>query len=190
MKKIVSREWHIANTENYMKTPTRQDICGDNEDLQKAYDHLFFSWNAEDFFRAFSQLFSECIEIGGEPTIITVLRKGLGNYSKLLSDPDVTYFPHERLTGFLTGCFEEASSLCCYSVEDEQTEEHWDILNDLPLSLWRHNRGGLRVVKSDVQDEEFYRILYIKVVPNNMKLVMKRFSHEKALLAGPMANRN
>ena len=179
----------IVPKTHYVSTAQKDDICSGNQSLLDAYDHLHMQWlGVDELIRRFSHLYADVIHFDNSPVVSTSLEYGLKAYSNKLSISDQKTYPHDRLKCFLIGCFYKAKKLCRFIVNDRQSGESWTINNEIPLSIWRFNRNNLEVKKDDIDEAEFTQRLYQKVTPNNMKLAMKRFNHEAAIVACALDN--
>lgn len=181
-------KWSIVVTNtHYVKTPEKDELCCGNQDLIDAYDHLHIQWiGADEFIRRFSHLFTDYVRYEDMPAVTTVLQNGLMAYAELLQKTDKHYYPHERLKNFLVGCFARAKNVCRFVVIDKVEGEKWSLFHEMPLSLWRFNRTDLDIQEFDIDQDDFAELLYKKVVPENMKLAMRRFKHEAAIMAGDL----
>lgn len=186
----IDNRWSILVTNTHcMRTPKKKDICGANPELLDAYDHLVFQWTSmEDLINSFSHMFTDLVRYDNVPAVNTVFRNGIQAYADLLKKDEKHYYPHERLKTFLTGCFSSAKDTCRFVVVDKKAGERWSLGNEVPLSLWRSNRENLEVEYFEIDKEDFSQLLYSKVLPNNMKLAMRRFNHETAIVGGDLDN--
>jgi len=185
-------KWSIVvKKTNFIKTPDKHEVCDRSILLMNAYEHLHHQWiGANEFFRRFTHLFGDLVHHENSPTVNKVLRRGLIAYADVLGQSNRHYYPHERLKVFLVGCFFEASDVCKYAVIDPNEKERWSLFHETPLSIWRFNRCEMIVEEDDVDQRMFTVRLYEKTVPENMKLAMRRFDHEAAIMAGDMDYRH
>ncbi|MBX2807146.1 MAG: hypothetical protein KTR20_00810 [Cellvibrionaceae bacterium] len=178
--------WCIGEVDAGGSAPlTKEAICGNDPLLLEAYAHLHFQWiGIDDYTRLVAQLFTKRIFYHSTPAIVVLLQAGLQAYGKLLNEPNNAYYPHQLLKQFLTASLASAKKVCCFVVIDRQKKAKWSVMNDLPFSLWGVNRAALHIESLQINDSDFTRALYQKVVPKNIKLVMRRFNHEHAIMAG------
>lgn len=183
-------KWSVVVTNtHYVKTPEKDELCCSNQNLISAYDHLHSQWiGADEFIRHFSLLFTDSVRCNDNPAVTIVLQRGLMAYAATLPKVDrhYHYLPHERLKNFLAGCFRSAKILCRFVVIDKKKGEKWSLLHEMPFSIWRFNRTDLDIRELDMAPDDFAALLYSRVVPENMKLAMRRFDHEAAIMAGDL----
>lgn len=169
--------------------PDKHELCHGNPDLAEAYDHLTFQWlGTDEFMRRFSHLFTDRVRHENTSAVTAALRSGLAAYSQAKERDDKHYYPHERLKKFLTGCIAEASRRCRCQVVDKHSRETWSVFHEMPLSQWQANRPELdiRELPAEPEHPHFESRLYQQVVPDNMKLAMRRFEHEDDIVAGDL----
>ena len=185
-------KWSIVvKRSNFIKTHDKRDVCGNSILLADAYEHLHYQWiGADEFFRRFTHLFGDVVNHENDSTINKAFRIGLGAYADVLQQRNRRYYPHERLKVFLAGCFFGATDVCKYVVIDSVKKEQWSLFHEAPLSIWQFNRNEMVVEEDETDKRKFSERLYEKTVPENMKLAMRRFNHEAAIVAGDMDYRH
>lgn len=147
--------------QKYVRKPDRQEICCGNPALDNAYDHLHLKWiGFDDFILRLSKFFCDSTRFDDVQPVITALQVGLCAYDELIKCKDKRSYPHECLRSFIVSCLASTKAMCC---SDEEKEDSFP------------------------NDSEFTEALYRKIVPENMKLAMRRFNHEGSILAGNVA---
>ncbi|MBX2808169.1 MAG: hypothetical protein KTR20_06000 [Cellvibrionaceae bacterium] len=184
-----SQGWAIKALDSRYTAPlSKTAICGDNLELLAAYEHLHFQWiGIDDFMHLLAQWFSDCIFYNNTPLVIALLQEGLQAYGQLLTAHDRAYYPHQRLKHFLTASLLSAKKNACFVVIDQQRKDQWCLLNDTAFPLWGFNRAALAIEPFNLNARDLTQRLYQKTVPKNLKLAMRRFNHEHAIMAGDMA---
>lgn len=163
----------------------RQAVCHDNDILQSAYDHLHMEWlGTEQFITGLYHCFSNDVQYEGSPAITHVMQTGLTAYAAIQRRSYRYYFPHEKLKNFLSGCLSSAAQSCRFVVKDQSTNERWTAKCEQPLTRWRENRSDVTIYNLELEDEKFKKLLYRKLIPQNMKLALLRHGHEDAIISG------
>jgi len=180
--------WSIQTTKEYsLQTSNKAALCGDDRTLQYTYDHISFVWlSIKDFINNVVSVLSTSIFYNNKSIVNEFLKKGLIAYKEQLDFKDDSVCSHDAVACFLLATIKTAKTTCNFTLTDNNTGETWDILNNIPLSIWRLNRQNLSITQNNLTGDEISRAIYFKTIPANIKRSMRRHKHEHAILASHM----
>ena len=113
----------------------------------------------------------------------TAILAGLTSYNKMLNDSQI-YKPNEYMKNFLVGCFEVLRKSCHFHIIHTESGSSWNVADEEDLSVWIKEDSEYTVEPLELRGAELLVKLYDRVIPRNIKLAMRRFGHEKAII-GP-----
>jgi len=188
----MTNKWSIkVKNTYYLKTPDKESICGDDPELNSAYDHLLFQWTSiEALFRELAHVLTDFTYYENSSIVNTILKNGLIAYKDILHTDNDSLRPHDRIMKFLSAVISTAMKLCTFTVIDNNTGETWNISNKSPLTLWRFNRTDLSIEDNSLKEDEIAQVIYSKAIPRNIKMAMRRHQHENTILVGDMGCHN
>lgn len=169
--------------ESALQTQNKVTFCDNDRTLQHAYDHFLFLWVSITIFMKNIHVLTVGVFYDSRPVAHDLTKKGLIAYRNQLSIRDESICPHDRMACFLLSVIKVAKTTCNFIITDDNTGETWDILNDIPLSIWKLNRQNLSIAQNNLNDNDIAVAVYKKIVPINIKKSMRRHRHEHSILA-------